>query len=182
MNFNCLLSESLCDMSTQNFDVQRLLQMNFCSVEIPVLLLFIEIDPVGFFRSCLEQILDFILVLFLRSRVCCLHFIGRCIGLLFLLHFYFLIIITPVASWSLISLNGSENLSSWGAFPLRYWSITAPWDYYTYYTFCWNMIHLIHSLQNYNRELEYIAQCWVNSCHGSPLKHDLCRRTSKTNI
>lgn len=26
-------------------------------------------------------------------------------------------------------------------------------------------------------ELEYIAQCWANTCNGNPLNHDVCRRT-----
>lgn len=30
----------------------------------------------------------------------------------------------------------------------------------------------------YNRELEFIAQCWANTCNGNPLKHDHCRRTA----
>ncbi|KAG5888310.1 hypothetical protein JTB14_015818 [Gonioctena quinquepunctata] len=31
----------------------------------------------------------------------------------------------------------------------------------------------------YNRELEFITQCWVNECQVQPLRHDLCRRTTK---
>ncbi|CAH1179748.1 unnamed protein product [Phaedon cochleariae] len=31
---------------------------------------------------------------------------------------------------------------------------------------------------SYNKELEFIAQCWVNECRGNPLVHDSCRRTS----
>lgn len=31
----------------------------------------------------------------------------------------------------------------------------------------------------YNHELEFIAQCWANSCNGNPLVHDKCRRTVK---
>ncbi|CAG9824802.1 unnamed protein product [Phaedon cochleariae] len=31
----------------------------------------------------------------------------------------------------------------------------------------------------YNRELEFIVQCWLNACRGDPLEHDRCRRTAK---
>ena len=31
----------------------------------------------------------------------------------------------------------------------------------------------------YDRELEFIAQCWANACEGASLKHDRCRRTRK---
>ncbi|CAG9766666.1 unnamed protein product [Ceutorhynchus assimilis] len=30
---------------------------------------------------------------------------------------------------------------------------------------------------SYNKELEFIAQCWANACNGNPLKHDRCRKT-----
>ncbi|XP_066252497.1 venom allergen 5 2-like [Euwallacea similis] len=32
-------------------------------------------------------------------------------------------------------------------------------------------------IMNYNKELEFIAQCWANACNGNPLIHDHCRRT-----
>ncbi|XP_022902029.2 venom allergen 3-like [Onthophagus taurus] len=32
-------------------------------------------------------------------------------------------------------------------------------------------------VMTYDSELEYIAQCWANTCNASPLKHDKCRRT-----
>ncbi|CAG9822518.1 unnamed protein product [Phaedon cochleariae] len=31
---------------------------------------------------------------------------------------------------------------------------------------------------SYNRELEFVAQCWANACNGNPLKHDDCRSTT----
>ncbi|CAG9814841.1 unnamed protein product [Phaedon cochleariae] len=31
----------------------------------------------------------------------------------------------------------------------------------------------------WNKELEYIAQCWMNACKGDPMKHDKCRRTAE---
>ncbi|XP_057656539.1 venom allergen 5-like isoform X1 [Diorhabda carinulata] len=31
----------------------------------------------------------------------------------------------------------------------------------------------------YNKELEFMAQCWINECHESILVHDKCRRTKK---
>ncbi|KAL3267376.1 hypothetical protein HHI36_011507 [Cryptolaemus montrouzieri] len=34
-------------------------------------------------------------------------------------------------------------------------------------------------VMKYNKELENIAQCWANACHGSPLIHDHCRRTEE---
>ncbi|KAJ8912259.1 hypothetical protein NQ315_008850 [Exocentrus adspersus] len=32
---------------------------------------------------------------------------------------------------------------------------------------------------SYNKELEFIAQCWANTCNGNPLIHDVCRRTEE---
>ncbi|CAH1173570.1 unnamed protein product [Phaedon cochleariae] len=32
---------------------------------------------------------------------------------------------------------------------------------------------------SYDRELEFIAQCWANACKGNPLVHDVCRRSHK---
>ncbi|KAB0799987.1 hypothetical protein PPYR_07867 [Photinus pyralis] len=34
-------------------------------------------------------------------------------------------------------------------------------------------------VMTYDRELEFIAQCWANACEGTALKHDKCRRTRK---
>ncbi|XP_019772948.1 venom allergen 5 2 isoform X2 [Dendroctonus ponderosae] len=34
-------------------------------------------------------------------------------------------------------------------------------------------------VMNYNRELEFLAQCWANACNGNPLVHDRCRRTAQ---
>ncbi|XP_045480847.1 venom allergen 5 2-like [Harmonia axyridis] len=34
-------------------------------------------------------------------------------------------------------------------------------------------------VMKYNKELEYIAQCWANACNGNPLIHDHCRRTEE---
>jgi len=34
-------------------------------------------------------------------------------------------------------------------------------------------------VMTYDRELEFIAQCWANACNGAALIHDDCRRTRK---
>ncbi|KAK4887811.1 hypothetical protein RN001_004082 [Aquatica leii] len=34
-------------------------------------------------------------------------------------------------------------------------------------------------IMSYDRELEFIAQCWANACNGASLIHDACRRTRK---
>ncbi|KAK5644233.1 hypothetical protein RI129_008078 [Pyrocoelia pectoralis] len=34
-------------------------------------------------------------------------------------------------------------------------------------------------VMTYDKELEFIAQCWANACDGTSLKHDKCRRTKK---
>ncbi|XP_060530424.1 venom allergen 5 2-like [Cylas formicarius] len=34
------------------------------------------------------------------------------------------------------------------------------------------------NIMKYNKELEFISQCWANTCNGNPLIHDRCRRTS----
>ncbi|KAF7272810.1 hypothetical protein GWI33_014436 [Rhynchophorus ferrugineus] len=36
-------------------------------------------------------------------------------------------------------------------------------------------------VMNYDRELEFTAQCWINSCQWSPLRHDKCRGTALYN-